>query len=252
MSKQDAFAKLEYKNKIAITLMEIKTAKVLITGGSTGIGYETAKLLKENRATVFICSRTAQSLEKAITTLNVYGTVADVSNEEDVARLIDEAIAKMDGLNVIINNAGIGRMASLTDTTIADFKEVWQTNVLGSFLVAKYAAKHFIKHNYGNIINIGSTAAQKGFAGGTSYASSKFAVSGMTQSWQAELRKHNIRVMQVNPSEVITPFLEKIDYTANNPETKLKPTEIAHTILSMLAMNDVGFVNTVTVWATNP
>ena len=120
-------------------------------------------------------------------------------------------------------------------------------------LVARESARHFVAQNSGNIINIASTAGQRGSIGGTSYVSTKFAVSGMTECWRAELRKHNIRVMQVNPSEVQTNFFVAAGAHARpeNP-TKLESEEIAHTICAMLAMEDRGFITDATVWATNP
>ncbi|WP_291728835.1 SDR family oxidoreductase [Bernardetia sp.] len=233
--------------------MNIKDAKVLLTGGSTGIGYQTAKLLKQQGAEVFICARTEKDVEKAISELGIRGTTADVSNEEDVAKMFEKAISEMGGLNVVINNAGIGSFGALVDTSVEDFTKVWEVNVKGAFMVGKEAAKHFQKENTGNIINIASTASQKGFAGGTAYCSSKFALAAMTECWRAELRKHNVRVMQVNPSEVVTQFFDKVGMEQDKEnESKLQGTEIAHTISSLLSMNDVGFITDATVWATNP
>ena len=119
-------------------------------------------------------------------------------------------------------------------------------------MVARESARYFVKENTGNIVNIASTAGQRGYANGTSYVATKFAVSGMTECWRAELRKNNVRVMQVNPSEVQTEFFN----TAGNPRpqnaTKLEGSHIAHAICSMLEMEDRGFITEATVWATNP
>lgn len=232
--------------------MDLTTAKVIITGGSTGIGYETAKQLISKGAKVVICSRNKSDLEKAAQEIGAIGIQADISNEAGVKALFKEAIEKLGGLNVLVNNAGIGYLASLVETSEADFTRIWETNVKGAFLVGKEAANYFIPQNEGNIVNISSTAGQKGFATGTAYCASKFAVSAMTECWRAELRKNNIRVMQVNPSEVVTPFGTKLGYEAQNVDSKLKPSEIAHTIVSMLEMNNVGFITDATVWATNP
>ena len=232
--------------------MEIKNAKVLITGGSSGIGYATAELLKNNGAQVVICGRNKKNLEKAEQELGIPGFEADVSKEEDVKRLFNFAIETMGDLNVLINNAGIGSFSPLTETTVEDFQRIWETNVLGAFLAGKYAAKHFIAKNTGNLINISSSAGKKGFANGSAYVASKFALSGLTECWRAELRQHNVRVMQVNPSEVVTNFYEKVGQSHSNIDHKLKATEIAHVILSMLSMNDVGFITETSVWATNP
>jgi 3-oxoacyl-[acyl-carrier protein] reductase len=233
--------------------MTIQNAKVLVTGGSAGIGYETAQLLISKGAKVAICGRKKDVLEKAAKELGATAIVADVSNEADVIRMVEEAEAALGGLNVLINNAGFGTFAPLVETKASDFERVLATNVIGAMLCARESAKIFIGQSYGNIINISSTAGRAGFAGGTVYTASKFAVSAMTESWRAELRKHNIRVMQVNPSEVQTDFF----ITAGGEprpfnETKLQATEIAQTILCMLEMNDRGFITEATVFATNP
>ena len=110
----------------------------------------------------------------------------------------------------------------------------------------------FKEQQSGNIINIGSTASLKGFARGSVYAASKFAVRGMTQSWQAELRKHNIRVSLVNPSEVTTAFADTSRTERDEETNKLGSEDIAQTIISVVEMRSKGFIPEVTVWATNP
>ena len=232
--------------------MEIKGAKILLTGGTTGIGYETAKLLSAQGAQVVICGRSEESVNAAAKDLGTYGIQADVSREADVARLFAYTLEQLDGLDVLINNAGLGFMGSLLETSIEDFSRIWETNTKSAFLCGKLAAKHFIEQQSGHIINISSMGAVKGFANGSAYVSSKAAMSGLTMCWQAELRQHNIRVMQVNPSEVITPFAEKIGHQSVNTEKKLKGLEIAQVIISMLSLNNIAFVPEVNVWATNP
>lgn len=120
-------------------------------------------------------------------------------------------------------------------------------------MVARESAKHFIENNYGNIINVSSTAGKRGFEGGTAYVASKFALGGMTECWRSELREHNIRVMQINPSEVQTEFSQNAG-REKRPfnETKLIADDIAQTICSMLALEDRGFIPETSVWATNP
>ena len=120
-------------------------------------------------------------------------------------------------------------------------------------LVARESAKHFVKKNTGNIVNIASTSGQRGGANGTIYTSTKFALSGMTECWRAELRKNNIRVMQVNPSEVQTNFFVASGRGARAANSsKLQGEDIAQTIASMLEMDDRGMIVEATVWATNP
>ena len=156
-------------------------------------------------------------------------------------------------MDCLINNAGIGgKWQSVFDLTNENFMEVYSTNVFGAALMTREAAKIFKNQNYGHIINISSTAGKKGFANGTVYASSKFALRGMTQCWQAELRKYNVRVILVNLSEVTTAFGDLDRVERNEESNKLRPVEIAHTIVSTLEMDNRGFIPEVTVWATNP
>ena len=232
--------------------MEINTAKVLITGGSSGIGYETAKLLRSKGAQVVICGRNKEAIEKAAKELDVYGFKADVAKEADVAALFDFTLKTLGGLNVLINNAGIGYFAPLVSTSMDEFQNIWDVNVKGLVLCGQAAARHFVAENTGNIINISSSAGLKGFAYGTAYVATKFAVTGITECWRAELRKNNVRVMQVNPSEVVTDFGAKAGFEQKNQDSKLKPSEIAHVIEAMLSMNNVGVITDASVWATNP
>ena len=233
--------------------MDLKNAAVLVTGGSCGIGLEAARLLRAQGARVAICARHKDVLEAAAQEIGALPIVADVSKEDDVLRMISTVVKEYGDYNVLINNAGFGLFASLLELTGDEFFRVWETNVLGAMLVARESAKHFVGRSYGNIVNISSTAGQRGFANGTAYCASKFAVHGMTECWRAELRQHNIRVMQVNPSEVQTSFgAGESAQTKSENTTKLYASDIALVIASMLEIEDRGFVTESTIWATNP
>ena len=233
--------------------MDLKNAAVLVTGGSCGIGLETARILRQRGARVAMCARHKEMLDAAAKEVDALPIVADVSKEDDVQRMIGEVVKEFSDYNVLINNAGFGAFAPLVELTSDEFFRVWQTNVLGAMVVARESAKHFIGRSYGNIVNLSSTAGQRGFANGTAYCASKFAVQALTECWRAELRQHNIRVMQVNPSEVLTSFGddEASQGKADNP-SKLHAQDIAQLIASMLEIDDRGFVTDSTIWATNP
>lgn len=232
--------------------MKIKDSKILITGGSSGIGKAAAKLLSENGAKVAITGRDKSKLEKAALETGSFAIHADASKPEEIDLTIKAILEKFGGLDVLVNNAGIGEFPTLEELTVESFVRVYSVNVFGAAMMAKAAAEIFKKQNYGNIINIASTASLKGFARGTVYSSSKFALRSMTECWQAELRPFNIRVMQVNPSEVPTAFGSESRKERVEEQKKLTSLEIAHTIKAMLEMDERGMIPEVSVWATNP
>lgn len=232
--------------------MNLSDAKVLVTGGSSGIGLDVARLLVERGAKVAACARDEGRLRTATTDLGIVAIQADVSRSADVRQLIDATIRELGGYNVLINNAGFGHFANLVDLSEEDFDRVFATNVRGAMLVARESARHFINQKGGHIVNVGSTAGRRGFAGGSAYVASKFALRGMTECWRAELRQYNIRVMQIDPSEVQTNFFAASGRERQQSERKLRAIDIAEAISSMLALDDRGFVPELTVWATNP
>ena len=229
--------------------MKIDTAKVLVTGGGSGIGYATAKMLAERGARVAICGRDRAKLDRAAGEIGALAIQADVSVEEDVRRMVRTVIDTFGDYNVLINNAAFGNWSPLVDLSVDDMRNVFATNVFGAMMVARDSAKHFVEKQYGNIVNVASSAGVRGYAGATAYAGSKFALRGMTECWRAELRKFNIRVMLMNPSEVQTEFSR--GRRAPSPR-KLQAADIAKPIVDMLELDDRAFVTEVAVWATNP
>jgi len=232
--------------------MDLKSAVALVTGGSSGIGRAVAASLAAAGARVAITGRHEARLREAAKAIGAHPIPADVSVEADVARTYHEVLREFGDLDVLVNNAGIGVFKPLVDFSRADFERVFATNVTGPMLMAREAAKIFITRGRGNIVNIASTAAVRGAANGTAYYGSKFALRGMTECWRAELRKHNIRVCLVNPSEVLTDFAATAGFTQKSHPSKLRGDEIAHAIQSLLEMDDRGFIPELTVFATNP
>lgn len=233
--------------------MNLKNKNVIITGGSSGIGRATAQLAVENGANVLITGRDEKKLRQVAQDLNVAYFHADVSVEKDIQATYDWIHTNWNGkLDVLVNNAGVGYRRSVDEMEWEDFETIFNVNVFGAALMAKYASLIFKKQGSGNIVNIGSTASLKGYPTGSVYAASKFALRGLTQCWQAELRKYNVRVFQINPSEVTTAFAQ-VDRVEREPvDNKLTAQEIAHAIITGLKMDDRGFVPEMTIWATNP
>ena len=189
--------------------MELRDAVALVTGGSEGIGRAIAEALMHQGCKVTITGRREEVLKDTAEELGLDWIAGDVGNETDAVRTVSSVIERHGRLDILVNNAGYGMFKPLVDTTLDELKDMYQTNVFGTFLMAREAAKQFIKQGSGELINISSTSSLKGSSGRTAYGSSKFALRGMTECWRDELRRHDVRVMLVNPSEVMTDFAAK-------------------------------------------
>jgi len=232
--------------------MDLRNAAALITGGSSGIGRAIAQTLASSGARVAITGRDKNRLNEAAQSLKVLPIVADVTRESDVERTYREVFKAFGDLDILVNNAGIGVFKNLVDLDRAGFESVFATNVMGAMLMAREAAKHFVSRQRGNIVNISSTAGLRGAPGGTAYYASKFALRGMTECWRAELRRYNIRVFLVNPSEVLTNFAATAGLPQNENPTKLRAEDIADLVKAVLEMDDRGFTPELSIFATNP
>ncbi len=232
--------------------MKIKEASFLITGGSSGIGKATAELLIQKGGKVAITGRDKEKLEKVAQEIGAFAIHADVAKEDDIEKTYELFLKQFGKLDGLINNAGIGGWAEVDALTRENIMDVYNVNVIGAALMAQKAAVLFKKQKSGNIVNIGSTASLKGFKNGSIYASSKFALRGMTECWQAELRPFNVRVMLVNPSTVTTAFGSE-ERSERQEEAKLmRSEEIAHAIVAGLEMDDRAFIPIMSLFATNP
>jgi 3-oxoacyl-[acyl-carrier protein] reductase len=232
--------------------MDLRNAVALVTGGSLGIGKAVARSLAAAGARVAITGRDRERLDATAAELGVHPIQADVAVEADVLRTYREVLDQFGDLDILVNNAGIGTFGPLVGVDLGEFEKVIATNVTGAMLMGREAAKIFVKRNRGNIVNIASTAAVRGAPNGTAYYASKFALRGMTECWRAELRKNNVRVFLVNPSEVITNFAATAGFAQQENPSKLQGEDIAHMVKAVLEMNDRGFTTELTVFATNP
>jgi 3-oxoacyl-[acyl-carrier protein] reductase len=233
--------------------MEIKGSKIIITGGSSGTGKATAKLLKEKGAEVLITGRSAERLQKAAASIGCFWIEADVSKAEDVEKTFQWVKDNWNNrLDVLINNAGLGEFASVEDSPLESYQRVMAVNFFGPLMMVKKALPIMQRRGSGSIVNLASTSSQKGFVNGSAYSASKFALRGFTQSLMEEVRSQNIRVFQVNPSEVSTAFGNPEREERRETDSKLGPDQLAQTISAILELPDKAFIPELSVWATNP
>jgi 3-oxoacyl-[acyl-carrier protein] reductase len=233
--------------------MTFEKSKIIVTGGSSGIGKATARRLTEMGAEVLITGRSSERLKRAADLIGCKWIEADVSKQDEVNRTY-EWVSKNWGnqLDVLINNAGLGEFASVEETSMESYHRVFGVNVFGPIMMIKKAIPLMRLNNSGSIVNVASTSSLKGFFNGSAYAASKFALRGFTQSLTEEVRKHNIRVFQINPSEVTTALGNPEREERMENDFKLGPDQLAQTIVAMLLLPDKAFIPETSVWATNP
>ena len=232
--------------------MKLDNAKALVTGASEGIGRGIATALIAKGADVTITGRHEETLRRTAEEIGAGWSVGDVGVEADAVRTVADFVDRHGRIDILVNNAGFGIFGPLVDLRLEDLEAVFRTNVFGAFLMAREAAKHFVRQGSGQLINISSTSGLRGGGGSTAYSASKFALRGMTECWRDELRRHDVRVILINPSEVQTGFFAKIGREQEQSAKKLRPQEIADAIVGVLEIDDRGFVPELSVFATNP
>ena len=193
----------------------LRGKRVLISGGSSGIGLATAERFLEERSRVFVCGVDADEVAAAVAGLaprgEISGLACDVSAEADVARLMAESTRALGGVDVLVNNAGIARRDPFLAIAAADWDRVLEVNLRGMFLVAQAVSRHLVERGDGGvIINMSST---NGIAGEEDYAhynASKGGVLLLTKTMAVELGSHGIRVNALCPGYIHTALNEAI------------------------------------------
>ncbi|MCB2154640.1 SDR family oxidoreductase [bacterium] len=223
--------------------------RFLITGGSHGIGAATVKLVCQAGHTVVFTGRNKDRVKEVAEATGATGFHADVTKPEDNEKTIAFCKEKMGGIDVLINNAAYGYGAPIGEMDVDAMRAMFETNIFGLVDLTNRVVPLLKSQGQGDIVNIASTSGIKGHANGTAYSGSKWALRGITQCWQAELRPHNIRVFCVCPSEVQTGWGGK--EPGQNPN-KLFAEDIAGSIMGVLSMHRRGFIPEFAVFATNP
>jgi NAD(P)-dependent dehydrogenase (short-subunit alcohol dehydrogenase family) len=208
----------------------------LVTGGSKGIGLAIAKALVSNGASVVITGRDRRDLDRAQTELGprAFAVVADVRNPGEVAAAVREPVDRFGGLDVLVNNAGVGLFKNTADMSVADWQAVVDTNLSGVFYCCHAAIPHLRQRGGGWIINISSLAGKNPFAGGAAYCASKAGLNAFSEALMQEVRHDNIRVSCVMPGSVATGFSGRS--SADRPDWKIQPEDVGQVVIDLLQM----------------
>ncbi|MEP6763206.1 MAG: SDR family oxidoreductase [Gemmatimonadaceae bacterium] len=223
--------------------------RFLVTGGSQGIGAAVVEHARKSGHHAVFTGRDAGRIDAISKATGAHGIVASVTSAEDNARTVEACQQHMGGIDVLVNNAGYAYRGEIGAMDVDAMKAMFDVNVFGLVDITNRVAPMMKAQNSGDIFNIASTSGMKGSAGGTSYSGSKWAVRGITQCWQAELRPHGIRVACICPSEVQTEFGGR---TGRNNPNKLFAEDIAATIFAAIEMPRRVLWPEWAVFANNP
>lgn len=234
------------------------SAKVaLVTGASLGIGYATAMLFLKEGFNVVICSRRESELNRAIAELKeiggsrIAGQTCDVRKYEEVTSLFKFTEETFGGLDVLVNNAGVGLLASVEEMTVEEWHTVIETNLNSLFYCSHEAIPRMRKRGGGYIFNIGSLAGKNPHPNASAYNASKFGLIGFSEAMMQEVRHDNIRVSYILPGSVRTSFKGS---NPNDPtaDWKLAPEDVAQVVIDLLHHNPRSLPSAVDIRPSKP
>ncbi len=218
----------------------VKDQNILITGGTTGIGRATAKILAQNGANIFVFGRHKKELDDAIADVSKFGkitgTIGDVTSIDDINRIFKEFNATLGHINILINNASIGAR-SILDYNFSEIEYTIGTNLTGYLFFSKLAVEK-MEENGGHVINIGSLSAKYEEEDADLYVAAKSAIRGFTNSLRKKTNRSNIKMTLIEPGAVGTDMVDETPKEQRKDEEAmiiLKAEDIAETILFALS-----------------
>jgi NAD(P)-dependent dehydrogenase (short-subunit alcohol dehydrogenase family) len=237
-------------------------AVAIVTGGSKGIGFAIAKAFVAKGMQVALAARKDDELQKAASELgsraNVHTVRADIRNPADAERMVRETVQRFGGLDVLVNNAGIGRFTLAADMAIDEWRDVIDTNLSAVFYCCRAAIPEMKRRGAGYIVNISSLAGKNPFAGGGAYCASKSGLNAFSEALMQELRHDNIRVSYVLPGSVSTGFGDRGVGGEADPSTrlgadwKIGPEEVAEVVVDLVTLNPRSLASRVELRPSRP
>ncbi len=188
----------------------LRGKRVFVTGGASGIGAATCAAFASKGAAVAVVDRDGDAAARHATTLpGARSYACDVTDPDAVARTVSDAVSDMDGIDVLVNCAGIVDLAPAADLSLDAWRRTIEINLTGSFLVAQAVGRQMIAAGGGRIVNMASQAGSVAIDGHVAYCASKFAVIGMTKTMALEWGRHGITVNTISPTVVLTELGKK-------------------------------------------
>lgn len=235
--------------------MNIKDKVAIVTGGTKGIGRAITESLLKEGGKVFICARSRKELNQTIKELgvndNVKGETCDVSDESQVKNLFKACVKAFGGVDILINNAGIGIIGkTVEEMKSKEFRAVLETNLFGVFYCCNQAIPLMKKRGGGYIINISSLAGANPHPKMAAYNASKFGLNGFSEALMQEVRQDNIKVSYIMPGSVNTHFGG--DTPSEEQSWQLQPEDIANVVIDLLKFDERALPSRVEIRPSKP
>jgi 3-oxoacyl-[acyl-carrier protein] reductase len=229
----------------------------IVTGAGRGIGRAITLQLAAAGVDIIPVSRTKTELDVLAGEVRKMGrrvvpVVADVGEEADVRKIVESAVREFGGVDILINNAGIGHFSPVREMTTEQFDAMWRVNMRGVFLCTREVVPLMEKQNSGDIINIASLAGRNAFIGGAGYAATKWALIGFSRCLMLEVREKNIRVITLCPGSVDTTFGDQGAQAIKSSGAIPAADDIASVVLDTLMMPRHVMLSEIDIRPTNP
>ena len=238
-------------------MQNIKGKVALITGAGRGIGRATAIAFAKEGIHVGLVGRTVENLQKVADELasydvNVAIATADVANLESITSAVEWIRSELGPIDILVNNAGVAKFGGFMDLTPEEWTNILDVNVKGVYYTTRAVLPEMKERNTGDIINIASSAGQRGAPLTSAYSASKAAVIGLSESLMLEVRKQNIRVTTLTPSTVATDMAVELNLTDGNPDKVMQAEDLAELMVAQLKLNSRVILKSAGLWSTNP
>ena len=236
--------------------MRLANKTAIVTGGTKGIGLGIAEALIREGVAVCISARHPNEIQSAVDRLNqlnggrAVGFVCDVRDYRQVKGLIAHAVKELGGVDILINNAGIGVFQTVEETSPEDFRAVLETNVFGVFYCCHETIPHMKQRDGGYIINISSLAGVNAHPRMAAYNASKFGLNGFSEALMQEVRHDNIKVSYIMPGSVNTEFGG--DSPSAEKSWQLTPADIARVVIDLLSHDNRALASRIEIRPSKP
>jgi 3-oxoacyl-[acyl-carrier protein] reductase len=237
--------------------METISGKVaVITGGTRGIGRAIAERLLHEGASVAICGRTRESVDRAVDGLQAAGKIvghpADITDPAQVSRFFQTVDETLGAVDILVNNAGAGVFRKVAEMTVEDWHRNIDLNLNGAFYCCREALPRFHQRGGGFVINISSLAGKNPFSGGAGYNASKFGLNGFSEALMLDHRHDNVRVSYIMPGSVATEFSGGPSDRSGNTSWMIAPEDVAEVVATVLRMPARTMVSCVEMRPSRP